>query len=373
MNKSELLNTIEIINNNRSVFLKRINKKTSFLPFFILIFAFLIFSLFIFFIGAALFAAGVIGDFSSLTSTLLYRLGNFTFILVLVYFFISPIIYLVVSRKKLKLEETNYIYLLNKAVFDYYQSSHKQIELLILNRFKELSISSFSNYKHIKPVNDFNKKMLAWTSDNKFCFAIPSLVFFLNLSHLSYEKVFEEFNSIPSDFDGWLNETINSIGFIDLNNLIYWRVVGDKSEWVDVSGGGSKGGISFGGALIGDLIAGQAGMILGGIKNLEVESIKSTRKVEDNRKIAFYFYENNVLKDIYFSLEDETSFRLLLPHKEYGSQMLNQKSSLHSKDTTSSSINQFEEKILKLQDLFSKNLISKEEFEKKKAEIISSI
>jgi hypothetical protein len=370
MKKEEYLAIIEKIKNEKAKILKKAKQKTSFIPFLILMLIAAIWVL----ISTSILTNNPDFTFNNIfIDGIISAITLIYVVLIYYYFLIWPFIifFHVPKWKKRVLKENEELFKL--TVFNYYHSNSKNIQFEIMKKVRSLNISSFSGLNELTSFQEPRKEMIAWVSEDKFCYALRSVRFFDTLESLTFEKMYKDFKSIPTHYDEWLNEALNSIGFINIENIMYWRVIGDKSEWVDVSGGGSKGGLSLGGALLGDLIAGPAGMILGGIKNMGAEEIKSTRMIDDKRKVAIYYSENGKNRDIYFSIEDENTIRLLFPHKEYGSHLLNQSAKDFNNDKSTKTSDGIELKINQLRNLLNKNIITKEEFEKKKAELIAAI
>jgi len=209
-------------------------------------------------------------------------------------------------------------------------------------------------------------------TNNYLCLAANSLELINDVLKRGLSNLKNEIISLNTDFEVLLNTTLESLKFIPVKNILYWRLVGEKTEQVLVSGGGSiGGGVSVGGAVLGSLIAGPAGMLLGGRKKLKVNEIKSEIKVNDTRKVEFYYVdEDKITKKIIFEHEDIEALKLLIPFKEYDFAIQSIKNDDKKTEKTDTS---YEEKLNKLSDLFEKKLITKEEYEKKRKKIIDSI
>ena len=72
---------------------------------------------------------------------------------------------------------------------------------------------------------------------------------------------------------------------IKVSNIKYYRIVGDKYVTTEVTGGGG-GGSSIKGAIIGGIIAGEAGAIIGSRKS--IEPVKSNSTVHDKQSVLMY-------------------------------------------------------------------------------------
>lgn len=111
-----------------------------------------------------------------------------------------------------------------------------------------------------------------------------------------------------------LNEEI-----YDLDKVKYYSIEGSISERQYISGGGG-GGSSVSGAIVGGLIAGEAGAIIGSRK--QTEAIKTTYLKTDDRKLVITFKDGTTLKliiDIYELLLES------IPEKEYSNYIENKK------------------------------------------------
>lgn len=157
---------------------------------------------------------------------------------------------------------------------------------------------------------------------------------------------------------------------IKLDQIKYYRIIGDKYVTTDVSGGGG-GGTSLAGAIVGGVIAGGAGAVVGSRKS--VESIQSKSTVHDNRTV--YIYSKDQTRILKFSFGIYQQLLELLPEKEYEivintaqqvpAQPVVSNNSVDTADTRS--------KLKELKSMFEEDLITEEEYNRKRQELLRKI
>lgn len=150
---------------------------------------------------------------------------------------------------------------------------------------------------------------------------------------------------------------------IKVDDIKYFRLIGDKYVTTEVSGGGG-GGSSIKGAIIGGLIAGEAGAIIGSRK--EVAEVKSNSVIHDEQSVLLY--DKSLKQVLKFNADIYKIFLKLIPEKEYDVVVQNN----DSDDKTSNQGDNFEA-IKKLKDLYEQGILSSEEYETKKKELLSRI
>ena len=152
---------------------------------------------------------------------------------------------------------------------------------------------------------------------------------------------------------------------IKLEDIEYFKSDGEKYREQQISGGGSTG-INIGGAILGGIIAGDAGMIIGGQR--KVEEIQSTTITHDNRKTKVSYFEGKKRNTLYFSFEDLEYFQDTIPEKEYDIVNTKRKNEYIKEDTSST-----KNKIKELKELLDEGLIDKEEFEQRKKKLLDEM
>lgn len=149
-----------------------------------------------------------------------------------------------------------------------------------------------------------------------------------------------------------------------LKKIRYYRLLGQKYVTTEINGGGG-GGSSIKGAIIGGLIAGGTGAVIGSRK--AVDEINGKPIVHDEQKVLLY--DNNSNQVVQFNSEAYEIFTKIIPEKEYAVVISSDEVSKIEPISKGSDI----EAIEKLAGLYNKGILTKQEFESKKAEILSRI
>ncbi|MDE5539817.1 MAG: SHOCT domain-containing protein, partial [Bacilli bacterium] len=152
---------------------------------------------------------------------------------------------------------------------------------------------------------------------------------------------------------------------IKIPNIKYYRITGDKYVTTEVTGGGG-GGTSIKGAIIGGIIAGEAGAIIGSRK--PIESVKSSSTVHDKQSVLMY--SNNSSMILKFNSEVYDVLLDLLPEKEYEYTIHETK---ESSPNTPSDTTDTKSKLKELKSMFEEDLITEEEYNSKKQELLSKM
>jgi hypothetical protein len=192
-------------------------------------------------------------------------------------------------------------------------------------------------------------KNCLWLDDNNLCF----------------------FPATPPDTDEPSNVNKIILYKIPIDNIEYYATKGEVIHENKISGGGG-GGSSIGGAIVGGVIAGEAGAIIGSRK--ETTPIKSELITHDTRKTFLNFYDDNHIKhSMFFDFEDYNIFYELIPEKAYNivsaiktNNIINK---VVNKNITADITNQIKE-LAKLKD---EGLLTEEEFTEKKKLLLDRI
>lgn len=158
---------------------------------------------------------------------------------------------------------------------------------------------------------------------------------------------------------------------IKLDNLVYYKIEGDTQYVSDVSGGGAN----IGGAIAGGIIAGSVGAIVGSQVGTNVTT---DIKKQDDRKILLYLNQNGrfVSEEIITNNIDNILLllRKWIPQKEYHNVAVE-----ITKPTISNNVHKITEsatngnsyaELKELKALLDEGIISQEEFEAKKKQIL---
>ncbi len=156
---------------------------------------------------------------------------------------------------------------------------------------------------------------------------------------------------------------------IPVSNIQYFSAEGDVQYTTRISGGGG-GGSTITGAIVGGLLAGEAGAIVGSGK--KVNEIKSESITHDSRNTLIRYYRENELLTISYDGFDVYNYLLKkMPEKDLLSMQL--KGTDKQKESAENSLSDIEEKMSTIKRLYEAGLISKEEFEEKRTELLTQI
>lgn len=156
---------------------------------------------------------------------------------------------------------------------------------------------------------------------------------------------------------------------ISVSNIQYFSAEGDVQYTTRISGGGG-GGSTITGAIVGGLLAGETGAIVGSRK--KVAEIKSESITHDSRNTLIRYYRENELLTISYDGFDVYNYLLKkMPEKDLLSMQL--KGANQQKDAVETNLSDIEEKMLTIKRLYEAGLISKEEFEEKRTELLTQI
>lgn len=156
---------------------------------------------------------------------------------------------------------------------------------------------------------------------------------------------------------------------IPVSNIQCFSAEGDVQYTTRISGGGG-GGSTITGAIVGGLLAGETGAIVGSRK--KVAEIKSESITHDSRNTLIRYYRENELLTISYDGFDVYNYLLKkMPEKDLLSMQL--KGANQQKDAVETNLSDIEEKMLTIKRLYEAGLISKEEFEEKRTELLTQI
>lgn len=145
---------------------------------------------------------------------------------------------------------------------------------------------------------------------------------------------------------------------IDVNNIEFFTRDGDVYNYSEVTGG-SSGGYSLKGAIIGGVLAGGVGAVIGSRK--QGEAIKTKNIVEDNRITILKVKKGDLEFLLEFDAKDYDVFQRLIPNKN----------KLLIKDTISE--DDVYDQLKKLASLKECGILTNEEFENKKKILLNKI
>ena len=154
------------------------------------------------------------------------------------------------------------------------------------------------------------------------------------------------------------------------SDLVSYKIVGEKHYVSEVSGGGG-GGISLGGAVVGGVVGGATGAVIGSRK--KNQPITTSVRAVSNQKTIINVISDG--KEVYMTFDGNDLYDALVkisPSKELGFS-----TKALGFATNNTTVNQEPkttvEQMKELKELLENDLITQEEYEKKKNEILKQI
>lgn len=173
------------------------------------------------------------------------------------------------------------------------------------------------------------------------------------------------FKVFPMAFSEENNEKENKkivIFDIHIDDIEYFSVVGEKYREQIISGGGSSN-INIGGAVLGGIIAGDAGMILGGQR--KVKEIQTKTVVHDTRCLCVSYFSNNKRYKLFFDKDLEQYLLDNIGDLEKDIVDTKKKNKMVNKTSK-------KDKLAELKELYDEKLISKEEYLESRKKILGN-
>lgn len=154
---------------------------------------------------------------------------------------------------------------------------------------------------------------------------------------------------------------------IPVSDIQYYSKEGDIQYTTKISGGGG-GGSSISGAVVGGLIAGETGAVIG--SRQKVQEVTSETVKHDSRRTLIRYYKDkqiNVISYIGFEVYDYLLKKI--PEKDLLTIQLEKKPVVREEQKSDS----IKDKLETIKQLYENDLITKEEYEQKRNEILSKI
>ena len=173
------------------------------------------------------------------------------------------------------------------------------------------------------------------------------------------------FKVFPSAFSEENNEKENKnivIFDISIEDIEYFSIVGEKYREQIISGGGSTN-IDLGGAVLGSLIAGDAGMILGGQR--KVKEIETKTVVHDTRCLCDSYFSNNKRYKLFFDKDLEQYLIDNIGELEKDIVDTKKKNKMVNNNSKKA-------KLEELKELYDDNIISEEEYLESRKKILEN-
>lgn len=149
---------------------------------------------------------------------------------------------------------------------------------------------------------------------------------------------------------------------IPLDNIKYYRLIGQKYVTTEITGGGG-GGTSIKGAIVGGLIAGEVGAVVGSRK--KIDEVKGTSTIHDEQIVLMYSIDLGQV--ISFNSNAYEIFVKLIPEKEYNEVVESKiEKNISNNEVTKNNVDIIRE----FKKLLDEGIISQDEFDKKKKELL---
>ena len=151
---------------------------------------------------------------------------------------------------------------------------------------------------------------------------------------------------------------------IPIEKIQYFSKEGDVQYTTKISGGGG-GGSSISGAVVGGLLAGEAGAIIG--SRQKINPIKSTTETHSTARTVLKYFEGNTLIVLTFFGHEMYNYLLeRIPEKDFASVQLQQR---QPRDDG----NNIKDRLKTLKELYVEGLITENEYNEKKRELVMNI
>lgn len=172
--------------------------------------------------------------------------------------------------------------------------------------------------------------------------------------------------NVAREFKHGILERDCLIESIEIKDIIYFQEKGEVGYSTDVTGGGSEG-VNYAGAFIGGILFGTAGAVVGGMSGNKVEEIKSKAIEHDNRYVVIRFLNNGKTVERKAAYQYFDVLNQLIPEKEYS--YINMSTSIEKVETPLIGNLPFEE-LKKLKELLDLGIITLDDFEQKKKQLL---
>ncbi|MDD4781913.1 MAG: SHOCT domain-containing protein [Tissierellia bacterium] len=171
--------------------------------------------------------------------------------------------------------------------------------------------------------------------------------------------------------DETLRKEYYSSKIIDIDTIEYFATRGEVFRETKISGGGG-GGSSIKGAVIGGVIAGGAGAVIGSRK--KNQQIRSETITHDTRETFInIFIDDEVRKSLFLKFSDFVKLQDLLPEKEYGIVSTIKSTQIIREAKKAEQSKSIIKQIKELAELKDNGILTEEEFNNKKKELLAKI
>lgn len=226
----------------------------------------------------------------------------------------------------------------------------------LLNRWDEICKTDLKEYKQ-KINKDKDFCMYMGCDNEKLYFADKN--YRQMLSKVNNEKFLDAIEKVHGEPEKWLT-------VINIDDVQYFKFEGNMNVAHDVHGSG--GGVNVDGAIVGGMLFGGAGAVIG--SGLGTDISVSTNIIEyDNRFINLIYQDKTrTTKSISLPYAMKDALMTIMPEKEFSYIQLNNKPKEEPKADIG--IDDQIEAIKKLKDLLDVGVLTQEEFDAKKKQIL---
>ena len=182
--------------------------------------------------------------------------------------------------------------------------------------------------------------------------------------HLSEKSMLKTWKKLKHSIDDSIEHKVFNVLKIPVERIVYYQLNGNIQYTTHISGGGSNNVANLAGAVIGDIFLGTAGALAG--SKIGDQGLTSSTQEHDGRYVVLKFKdENNKITEKNYPFEIFEVFNKLIPDKEYSFVNINNNNVNESEQKIS-----FADELRKYKALFDDGIITQEEFEAKKKQIL---
>lgn len=182
--------------------------------------------------------------------------------------------------------------------------------------------------------------------------------------YLSEKSMLKTWKQLKHSIDDSIEHKVFDVLKIPAERIIYYQLNGNIQYTTHISGGGSNNVANLAGAVIGDIFLGTAGALAG--SKIGDQGLTSSTQEHDGRYVVLkYKDENNKITEKNYPFEIFEVFNKLIPDKEYNFVSINNNNVNELEQNIS-----FADELRKYKALLDDGIITQEEFEAKKKQIL---
>ena len=238
---------------------------------------------------------------------------------------------------------------------------------------KQIAIQGFKQYHNqlIQQIPTNARKIKLdpwdWVPDYLTIYFNNDSFIFIRNPDFEMQKIQQgEYNSAEEAIKSYQDGLMGCFKEIKVKDILYFTLETNSYTSVETEGGGG-GGSSLSGAIGGYLLAGEMGAIIGSRK--KIDPIKTSTHVGQSTRTILSYYDRDINDNNILSFARKAYDQLMdiIPEKEYN-YVMSQKVPKKAESGKST-----KEKLIELKELLDDGLITKEEYETKRNEILNSI